>query len=156
MRLSSVIFIAIAVLVFLFSSGCYRSSVRHALDQAVRGVDTEPKIIADYQPWFGDHQHINIGYSTQDPVVLRKQVQRARELGIYAFAVDWYGERHPFLDGSYALLQKVAGENHFHVALMYDETEEDNGHATEDALAAMFHAYRNYIGPDAPHREAYL
>src|SRR5207245_2946834 len=47
-------------------------------------------------------------------------------------------------------------ENHFHVALMYDETEEDNGHATEDALDAFDKAYRAYIGPSAPARGAYL
>ncbi len=39
---------------------------------------------------------------------------------------------------------------------MYDETEEDNGHATDDALEAMDKAYKSYIGPEAPGREAYL
>jgi len=156
MRPSSLILIAIACVVFVFSSGCYRNGIRRSVDHAVRGVDKEPKIVADYQPWFGDRQHIDVGYSTQDPANLRKQIQHARELGIYAFAVDWYGERRPFLDRSYAVLQKVASETGFHVALMYDETEEDNGHATEDALAAMYYAYRNYIGPDAPARHAYL
>jgi len=39
---------------------------------------------------------------------------------------------------------------------MYDETEEDNGHATDDALEAMDKAYRAYIGPNAPYRQAYL
>ena len=93
-----------------------------------------PKVVADYQPWFGDRNHIKVGYSTQDPAVLRKQIQQAREMGIYAFAADWYGDRQPYLDRSYALLQQVASETGFHVALMYDETEEDNGHATDDAL----------------------
>ena len=156
MRRPSPVFIVLACLVFLFSNGCYRNGVRRSLDQAVRGVDKEPKIVADYQPWFGDHQHIDIGYSTVDPSTLRKQIQHARELGIYAFAVDWYGERQPYLDRSYAALQKAAAETGFHVALMYDETEEDNGHATEDALSAMYYAYRHYIGPDAPGRSAYL
>jgi hypothetical protein len=122
----------------------------------VRGADSSPKVIADYQPWFGDKEHINVGYSTQDPNVLRKQIQQAKDLGIYAFAVDWYGERRPFLDRSYALLQQIAAQNQFHVGLMYDETEEDNGHATDDALEAMDKAYRAYIGPEAPYRNAYL
>jgi hypothetical protein len=77
-------------------------------------------------------------------------------MGIYAFAVDWYGERRPFEDNSYAILQRVASEEKFHVCLMYDETQEDNGHATEDALQAFEKAYRAYIGPDAPGREAYV
>ncbi len=156
MKGPSVTLVILAAVVFLLASGCSRNHVRRSIDQTVRAVDRSPKVVADYQPWFGDSQHIQVGYSTQDPNVLRRQIQQAKALGIYAFAVDWYGNRNPFLDRSYALLQQVASENHFHVALMYDETEEDNGHATEDALDAFDKAYRAYIGPSAPARGAYL
>jgi len=115
-----------------------------------------PKVIAAFQPWFGDPDHIRIEYNSNDPAVIHRQIQEAKKLGIYAFAVDWYGERHPFLDRSYALIQQMASKEHFHVALMYDETEEDDGHATEDALEAMQSAYKKYIGPDAPGHDAYL
>jgi hypothetical protein len=138
------------------TSGCYRSNVRQTLAQTVRPLGISPTIIADYQPWFGDPQHIDVGYSTQDPEVLRKQIQHAKDLGISAFAADWYGERKPFIDRSYALLQQIASQNHFHTALMYDETQEDNGHATDDALDAFQKAYQAYIGPAAPFRDAYL
>src|SRR5215510_6973045 len=106
------VIIAILVVVVLIpqTSGCYRNNVRRSLDQIIRPTDISPKVVADYQPWFGDPQHINVGYSTQDPGVLKKQIQRAKDLGIYAFAVDWYGERRPFLDRSYALLQQIASE----------------------------------------------
>jgi hypothetical protein len=115
-----------------------------------------PKLIAEFQPWFGDPDHIRVGYNSNDPAVIHRQIHQAKDLGIYAFAVDWYGSRHPFLDRSYALLQQIASEEHFHVALMYDETQEDNGHATEDALDAMATAYKSYIGPGAAGRDAYL
>lgn len=118
-----------------------------------------PRVLADYQPWFGDPDHIDVGYSSQDPNVLRKQIESARKMGIYAFVVDWYGPRRPFLDRSMALLERVASEEHFHVALMYDETQDDNGHATDDAMEAMALAYRNYIGPSTPStpgKDAYL
>jgi hypothetical protein len=137
--------------------GCNRNkSVRESLTQTTRGMQQGPRILADYQPWFGDPEHMDVGYSTQDPAILRKQVQRAKQMGIYAFAVDWYGERRPFEDRSYALLQQVSAEERFHICLMYDETQEDNGHATEDALEAFDKAYRAYIGPHAPAREAYV
>ncbi|PYX16312.1 MAG: hypothetical protein DMG84_07960 [Acidobacteria bacterium] len=152
MKRRSLIPMIVAAVVFVLSSGCStnRTDVRRSLDQTVRSADSSPKVIADYQPWFGDKQHINVGYSTQDPSVLRKQIQQAKDLGIYAFAVDWYGERRPFLDRSYDLLQQVAAQNQFHVGLMYDETEEDNGHATDDALEALDKAYRAYIATSAP------
>ena len=137
-------------------SGCNRANVREVMQKNLPDPGGYPKLLADYQPWFGDPGHIKVGYNSQDPAVLRKQIEQAKNMGIYAFAVDWYGDRHPFLDRSYALLQQTASQMQFHVALMYDETEEDTGHATEDALEAMDKAYKSYIGPDAPGRNAYL
>jgi len=130
--------------------------MRQVVQKNVPTGNDYPKILADYQPWFGDSNHINVGYNSQDEGVIRKQIEQAKNMGIYGFAVDWYGDRHPFLDQSYAIMQKLAGQMDFHVALMYDETEEDNGHATEDALSAFDKAYKSYIGPDAPARNAYL
>ena len=158
MKVVSIILALLALVIFIPTGGCSRNdrALRQSLDQAVHTTDNSPKILADYQPWFGDPAHINVGYSTQDPDVLRKQIQQAKSMGIYAFAVDWYGQRHPFLDRSYALLQQVASETHFHVALMYDETQEENGQATEDALDAMDEIYKRYIGPSAPTRDAYV
>ena len=40
----------------------------------------EPHILAAYQPWFGRDGHINVGYSTQDPGVLQRQVREAAVL----------------------------------------------------------------------------
>src|SRR5919109_926412 len=157
-RTAATMLLVFAGIVFVLSSGCSgnRVSVRRSIDQTVHAVQNSPKVLADYQPWFGDPEHINVGYSTQDPAVLLRQIQQAKEIGIYAFAVDWYGERRPFLDRSYALLQQIASRNNFHVVLMYDETQEDTGQATEEAMQAMDKAYRAYIGPAAASRSAYL
>src|SRR5207248_7859204 len=104
--MSATLVVALAV-VFVLTSGCStRTDVRKSLEQTVRTADNGTKILADYQPWFGDRNHIDVGYSTQDPNVLRKQIQKAKDIGIYGFAVDWYGDRQPFLDRSYALLQQ--------------------------------------------------
>lgn len=138
----------------VLTQGCYRGQVHRSIN--LQSIGPSPKILADYQPWFGSPGHISVGYSTLDPAVLRKQIQKAKEMGIYAFAIDWYGDRRPFEDRSTALLQEVAAETGFHVCLMYDETQEDNGQATDDALRAFEKAYRSYIGPTAPAREAYL
>lgn len=150
--LSVIFFLLIAI--FLITSGCYHGSMRQSAK--LPNLQESSRILADYQPWFGSPGHINVGYSTLDPAVLRKQIQKAKEMGIYAFAVDWYGTRRPFEDRSYALLQQIAAESNFHVCLMYDETQEDNGQATEEALDAFDKAYRSYIGPNAPAHDAYV
>jgi hypothetical protein len=137
-------------------SGCNHANSHFVALKELPNSSGGPKILADYQPWFGDPDHIDVGYSSQDPNVLRKQIESARNMGIYAFVVDWYGPRRPFLDRSTALLQRIAGEQNFHVALMYDETQDDNGHATDEAMEAMDLAYKKYIGPTAAARNAYL
>ena len=148
--------LAYVLIVSFVPDACTHANSRDLALKDIPTLSGNPKVLADYQPWFGDPDHIDVGYNSLDPNVLRKQIESARNMGIYAFAVDWYGPRRPFLDRSTALLQRIASEQHFHVALMYDETQDANGHATEDAMEAMDLAYKNYIGPGAPGREAYL
>jgi glycosyl hydrolase family 99 len=155
MRLYQGIFLCSVLWASSMPRGCDRRAHDRSLQELAHS-DKSPKIIAAFQPWFGDPDHIRIDYNSNDPSVIQKQIRQAKSLGIYAFAVDWYGSRHPFLDRTYALMQQIASQEHFHVALMYDETEEDNGHATEDALDAFSMAYKRYIGPEAPARDAYL
>lgn len=156
MRIFQHALLAYLLMMTAVPGGCSHASSRNVTLKDIPSSPGNPKVLADYQPWFGDPDHIDVGYSTQDPNVLRKQIESARSMGIYAFVVDWYGPRRPFLDRSTALLQRIASEQHFHIALMYDETQDDNGHATEEAMEAMELAYQKYIGPKAPGRDAYL
>lgn len=135
---------------------CVTAGIRPTIRHNLQPAPGPTKILAVYMPWFGDPSHINVGYSSQDPRVLRRQIEEARNVGISAFLVDWYGDRRPFLDKSYQLLQRAAKENHFQVALMYNEEENNTENSTEDAIAALSKAYSAYIGPGAPDREAYL
>src|SRR4029077_10250744 len=109
-------------------NACNRSSGRDSVLRNLPLHESTPKVVAGFQPWFGDPNHIKIDYTSNDPAVIRRQIKQAKTLGIYAFAVDWDGLRHTFLDLSFALMQMIASEKHFHVALMYYETEEDDGH----------------------------
>ena len=49
-----------------------------------------------------------IGFHRSEPEVIKKQIEAAQKLGISGFVVDWYGDREPFLDKSYALVQSRA------------------------------------------------
>jgi hypothetical protein len=99
---------------------------------------------------------MEVGYSSQDPAVLRKQIQQAGRMGIKAFVVDWYGESAPYSDHNFALLEEAASGTHFHVALLYNEPEDEDAQATDAAIAALDKAYTAYIGPEARYRGAYL
>jgi len=123
-----------------------------------------PVLLAAYQPWFGGHNHINVGYSSQDPAVLRKQVIEARQLGIEGFVVNWYGPRKEYEDKAYMLLQQAAAQSTapgetsgFKTAVLYDEDVNDQGTATEKVLVDLQYAYDRYISPHAlASRSAYL
>src|ERR1700682_1970699 len=104
---------AYAVALLLLVQGCSQTSLRRDLRQDVSTSALDRQVLAVYEPWFGHPSHISVGYSSQDPVVLRKQMDEAKALGISGFVVDWYGDREPFLDRSYALLQPIAAEKNF-------------------------------------------
>lgn len=148
--------LALAIVCFMVGAGCTTPGMHTALRQNPQAPSSSPKLLAVYMPWFGDRVHMDVGYASYDPSVLRRQIQQARHMDISAFVVDWYGESRPFSDHNFALMQEAAAENHFQVALLYNEPEDDDAQATDGAIAAFDKAYRSYIGPSAPHREAYL
>jgi hypothetical protein len=146
------------VMMILFQpSSCHRADVRSSL--AANGVVShsgEPTILAVYLPWFGQAGHINVGYSSQDRVVIDKQIDEAKRLGITAFVVNWYGAQHDFENKAYDLMQRMAAEKSFKVALMYDEDDTNPTSATDQVLSDLQYAYDHYIGPQAVARVAYM
>jgi hypothetical protein len=141
---------------FMAATGCTTPGAHHILQQNSQAPGFSPKLLAVYMPWFGDHTHMDVGYSSEDPAVLRKQIQQARHMGISAFIVDWYGENNPYSDHNFGLLQQAASEGHFQVALLYNEAEDEDAGATDAEIASLDKAYKDYIGPTAKYRGAYL
>jgi hypothetical protein len=148
--------LALTMALFVMASGCTTPGVHHALPQNAQAPGVFPKLLAVYMPWFGDHTHMDVGYSSQDPAVLRKQIEQARHMGISAFVVDWYGVSNLYSDHNFALLQQAASESHFQVALLYNEAEDEDAQATDAEIASLDKAYKNYIGPSAKYRGSYL
>ena len=126
-----------ALVSILLLQGCTHPGVRQTLREDVPDVQGSPRILAVYEPWFGHPRHISVGYSSQDPVVIGTQIDQAKALGISGFVVDWYGDREPFIDRSYALMQTIAAEKKFHISMMYDETDQEGEGATDDTFAAF-------------------
>ncbi|HUI82781.1 MAG TPA: endo-1,3-alpha-glucanase family glycosylhydrolase [Candidatus Binatia bacterium] len=145
-------------LALLLLSGCHRTGLHSSLAaNSFIGGASEPTMLAVYLPWFGQPGHINVGYSSQDRVVMEKQIDQAKQLGIAAFVVNWYGAHHAFEDRAYTLLQQVAAEKDFRLAIMYDEDDRDPAAETDAVIADLQYAYDHYIGPHAVvPRNAYL
>jgi len=140
----------------MVGTGCTTPGMRPAAHSNLQAPNSWPKLLAVYMPWFGNHVHMDVGYSSYDPVVLQRQIHQARSMGIAAFVVDWYGSANSFSDHNFALLQQAADASHFQVALLYNEPEDEDSQATDEAIAALDEAYNSYIGPKAPHGKSYL
>ncbi len=120
-----------------------------------RAPNGSPEVLALYEAWWGHPEHINIGYSSHDAGVLTKQINKAKSMGISGFVVDWYGDRQPFIDKSYAMMQSQAEKNKFKIAMMYDETDQEDG-ATDEAIADFTMFRDTYLSPKSPGHQAYL
>jgi hypothetical protein len=148
--------IGIALLISIFvAHGCSAPGSTSNAQLKYRATGDSPQVIALYEAWFGHPRHISVGYSSQDPAVIRKQIRKARSMGISAFVVDWYGDREPFIDASYAAMQKAAASEKFQVAMMYDESETDDG-ATDEAIADFTMFHEAYLSSSASGHQAYL
>jgi|SRR5579859_901193 len=148
---------ALLLLLVLFR-GCPGHESSPPVRLKYQATGKSPQILTVYEAWFGHPRHISpetVGYSSHDPATLRKQISQAEAMGISAFVIDWYGDREPFIDKSYALLQTLAAKHKFHVAMMYDETEEEDG-ATDEAIADFTMFHDTYLTSNAPGHEAYL
>ena len=138
------------------AAGCARPNPRESLVN-VAAPEGTPMLLAIYQPWFGNHEHIDVGYSCHDPAVLQQQITRAKELNIGGFVVNWYGPRKEFEDKSYALLQQTAAQKDFKIAVQYDEAIDHPGYATDAVIVDLQYLFDRYISANAgPSRSAYL
>jgi hypothetical protein len=148
--------LSVAILfTLLLPRGCPGHGSAQPAPLRYRADGNSPEVIALYEPWFGHPRHISVGYSSQDPAVINRQIHQAQALGISAFVVDWYGDREPYIDRSYAMMQAAAEKNSFKVAMMYDETTEDDG-ATDEAIADFTMFHDAYLSAKAPGHQAYL
>lgn len=120
-----------------------------------RAAGNSPEILAVYEPWFGHPGHISVGYSSHDPAELRRQMEDAKRMGISGFVVDWYGNRDPFNGETYTLMQPIAADEKFTIAMMYDETNVEDG-ATDEAIAEFTMFHDRYLTAAASGQEAYL
>lgn len=151
LRYASAVFLALLVV----PHGCSGPGNEQQVNLKYRATGTAPEVLAVYEAWFGFPKHISVGYSSHDPDVIRRQIQDAKTRGIDGFVVDWYGDREPFIDKSYALMQDIAARNNFRIAMMYDETNHEDD-ATDEAIADFTMFHDTYLAGHSPGRKAYL
>jgi hypothetical protein len=147
--------LSVFLLFFLLPHGCLSPASEAPVQLKYKATGNAPQVLALYEAWFGHPRHIKVGYSSQDPDVIKRQIQSAKGMGITGFVVDWYGDREPFIDRSYVEMQRAAAKEHFQVAMMYDETDRDDD-ATDVAIADFTVFHDTYLTTKSEGHEAYL
>lgn len=80
------------------------------------------RIYAHFMPWFGGTNHMNVGYKSDDPVQVNKQVTDMLSRGIEGVIIDWYGPTHTRENNATLYMMKEAESRggQFHFAITED------------------------------------
>jgi hypothetical protein len=79
------------------------------------------QVFASWLPWFGGSNHMNVGYRSDDPAQVHKQVVDMISRGIQGVIIDWFGPNVPILSDASLLMQKeVEVHPGFQFAIMED------------------------------------
>ena len=78
------------------------------------------RVLAQLLLWFGQSNHMNVGYNSNDPAQVKRQIEDMISRGIDGVIVDWYGPDN-FVDQATQLVMHEA-EKHsgFSFAIMID------------------------------------
>jgi Glycosyl hydrolase family 71 len=80
-------------------------------------------------------------YASDDPAVMREQIQEARSAGIDGFIVSW--KNTPADDRTLRLLMSVAGQEHFQLAMIYEGLDFSRHPLPVSDVAAGFRLFRD-------------
>src|SRR5262245_13511664 len=99
------------------------------------------KVFVNWLPWFGGSNHINVGYRSDDPAQVHRQVEDMISRGIDGAIIDWFGPNVDILSAAYILMQKEA-EAHpgFQFAIM-----EDSGGLFNESIANGFDVHIHLV-----------
>ncbi len=114
-------------------------------------------IYAHFMPWFGQPSHINVGYNSDDPTQVHKQVTDMLSRGISGAIVDWYGPDMAVENNTTLLLKSEAeSRNGAFVFAVQEDVGALNACAatsgcsvTQQVISDLTYVYNTYEGSPA-------
>jgi hypothetical protein len=79
------------------------------------------KVYAHLMVWFGQSNHMNIGYSSTDPNEVASQINDMVSRGIDGVIVDWYGPGNSMDQATQLVMQQAEQHPGFTFAIMVDQ-----------------------------------
>jgi PKD repeat protein len=114
------------------------------------------KIYVHLMPWFGFGDHMNVGYSSDDPVQVQRQVNDMVSRGLDGAIIDWFGQgtlTHEFASYSQVVqdfMQDAELQANFNFAIMDDAGSlqacagTTGCDLTQTLINDLTYAYNNY------------
>jgi hypothetical protein len=108
------------------------------------------KIYVRFMPWFGDQKHYPVGYRSDDPAQVRRQIEDMASRGIQGAFIAWYGQSDKFKDRVSTAFMHEAERSGFQFALSFsgtlDECAKQPGCDVSAAIASEInYASANYM-----------
>ena len=79
------------------------------------------KIYAHLLLWFGESNHMNIGYSSTDPNQIHNQIEDMVSRGIDGVIIDWYGPGNAMDQATQLVMTEAEKHPGFTFAIMIDQ-----------------------------------
>jgi len=78
------------------------------------------KIFAQYLLWFGQNNHMNVGYTSNNATQVQNQIEDMVSRGIDGVIVDWYGPNNAIDQATQLVMQQAEQHPGFRFAIMID------------------------------------
>lgn len=105
------------------------------------------QIFVRWMPWFGGGKHVDVGYNSDDPNEIRRQVDDMMSRGIDGVFIDWYGREDQFKDRATERMLREAERRGgaFKLAISVDKGALKNcGDCTRELIEEMNYAAGKY------------
>ncbi len=83
------------------------------------GADT--KVYAHLLLWFGGSNHMNVGYNSNDPAQVHRQITDMISRGIQGVIIDWYGPNNTIDQATKLVMAEAETHPGFTFAIMIDQ-----------------------------------
>jgi hypothetical protein len=78
------------------------------------------KVLAQMLLWFGQSNHMNVGYNSADPAQVKRQVEDMVSRGIDGVILDWYGPNNKVDQAAQMVMHEAEKHSGFSFAIMID------------------------------------
>ena len=112
------------------------------------------KVLAQLLLWFGQSDHMNVGYKSNDATQARRQIEDMVSRGIDGVVVDWYGPNNSIDQATQLVMHEAEKHAGFSFAIMIDAgavgANQCSGCSPQQTLSSLLqYVEKNYFSSSA-------